>query len=72
MQDHHIAEAADQEQRYLADGWHERFGRGPDPQDHGHGHTPAEVASVFGVSSPADVRSPVRWSILDGWVTMPI
>lgn len=53
VQDHHIAEASGQEQRYLADGWHERFGRGPDPQDHGYGHTADDVASVRG--SAADL-----------------
>ncbi len=53
VQDHHIAEATDAEQRYLAEGWHERFGRGPDPQDHGYGHTAADVASVRG--SAADL-----------------
>jgi uncharacterized damage-inducible protein DinB len=46
VQDHHISEVRDVEQRYLADGWHERFGRGPDAQDHGYGHTAADVASV--------------------------
>ena len=46
VQDHHIAELIGGEQRYLAEGWHERFGRGPDAQDHGYGHGAAEVASV--------------------------
>lgn len=46
VQDHHISEVAGLEQRYVADGWHERFGRGPDPEDHGYGHTSADVASV--------------------------
>ncbi len=46
VQDHHISELNESEQRYLADGWHERFGRGPDEQDHGYGHTAADVASV--------------------------
>lgn len=50
VQDHHIAEVAGQEQRYLAEGWYERFGRGPDPQDHGYGHTAADVASVRGTA----------------------
>jgi uncharacterized damage-inducible protein DinB len=51
VQDHHIAEVAGGEQRYLADGWHERFGRGPDEQDHGYGHTAADVASVHGTAA---------------------
>lgn len=46
VQDHHISELASAEQRYLADSWHERFGRGPDPEDHGYGHTVTDVASV--------------------------
>lgn len=54
VQDHHVSELNGWEQRYLADGWHERFGRGPDEQDHGYGHTPADVASVHG--SAAELR----------------
>ncbi len=46
VQDHHISELLDVEQCYLADGWHQHFGRGPDPEDHGYGHTAADVASV--------------------------
>jgi uncharacterized damage-inducible protein DinB len=46
VQDHHLSEVMGTEQRYLAEGWHERFGRGPDPEDHGYGHTAADVASV--------------------------
>lgn len=46
VQDHHISELLDAEQRYLGDGWHEHFGRGPDPEDHGYGHTAADVASI--------------------------
>lgn len=46
VQDHHLSEVMGAEQRYLADSWHERFGRGPDPEDHGYGHTAADVASV--------------------------
>ena len=46
VQDHHISELLDAEQRYISENWYERFGRGPDPQDHGYGHTAADVASV--------------------------
>lgn len=46
VQDHHISELLGDEQLYLRDGWHERFGRGPDPEDHGYGHSPEDVASV--------------------------
>ncbi|MFP5256459.1 MAG: mycothiol transferase [Acidimicrobiia bacterium] len=46
VQDHHLSEVMGVDQLYLTEGWHERFGRGPDPEDHGYGHTPADVASV--------------------------
>jgi hypothetical protein len=46
IQDNHVTELLEAEQRYLSEGWHERFGRGPDPQDHGYGHSAADVASV--------------------------
>ncbi|MEO6989194.1 MAG: DinB family protein [Aquihabitans sp.] len=46
VQDHHISEILDAEQRYISESWHQRFGRGPDPQDHGYGHTEADVAAV--------------------------
>lgn len=46
VQDHHVSELLGEEQLYLADGWHERFGRDPDPEDHGYGHTAADVATV--------------------------
>lgn len=48
VQDHHVSELVGSEQLYLSEGWHERFGRGPDPEDHGYGHTPEDVASVHG------------------------
>jgi uncharacterized damage-inducible protein DinB len=46
VQDHHLSEVMGVDQLYLTEGRHERFGRGPDPEDHGYGHTPADVASV--------------------------
>jgi uncharacterized damage-inducible protein DinB len=51
VQDHHIAELRDEPQRYLADAWYERFGRGPDPQDHGYGHSETDVLSVRGTAA---------------------
>lgn len=54
VQDHHVSELLGVPQQYLADGWHERFGRGPDPEDHGYGHTAADVASVR-PASPSDL-----------------
>jgi hypothetical protein len=46
VQDHHVSELLKSDQLYLTDGWFERFGRGPDPEDHGYGHTAGDVASV--------------------------
>ena len=46
VQDHHVSELLSEQQLYLASGWHERFGRGADPEDHGYGHTADDVASV--------------------------
>jgi uncharacterized damage-inducible protein DinB len=51
VQDHHIAELLDEPQRYLGDAWYERFGRDPDPQDHGYGHSEADVLSVRGTAA---------------------
>ena len=51
VEDHHISELMDVEQLYLSDGWHERFGRGPESQDHGYGHTADDVASVRGTAA---------------------
>jgi uncharacterized damage-inducible protein DinB len=51
VQDHHIAELADEPQRYLTDAWYERFGRDPDPEDHGYGHSESDVLSVRGTVS---------------------
>jgi len=56
VQDHHVSELLGDEQLYLADGWHERFGRGPDPEDHGYGHTAADVATVRPASAE-DLRT---------------
>lgn len=46
VQDHHTSELLGEEQVYLRGRWHERFGRGADPEDHGYGHTTDDVASV--------------------------
>lgn len=51
VQDHHLAELRDDEQTWTAPGWAERFGFAvADPQEHGYGHTPEQVAGVV----PAD------------------
>ncbi|GAB1693348.1 mycothiol transferase [Krasilnikovia sp. M28-CT-15] len=46
VQDSHVAELLDAEQVYLTGDWAARFGRKPDPDDSGYGHTAAEVAAV--------------------------
>lgn len=51
VQDDHIADVADREQRWTADGWFERFGLPLPPGDIGYGHSSADVAAVR-VSDP--------------------
>lgn len=46
VQDHHVSELADRPQAYVVDGWAERMGLAADEQDHGYGHTSAQVAAV--------------------------
>ncbi len=46
VQDHHVAEILERDQVWIEQGWAPRFGLEPDPQDHGYGHTPAQVAAV--------------------------
>ena len=55
-QDDHIASLAGQEQMWVADGWHERFGMEPDPSNIGFGHTPEQVAAF---------RAPDAQTLLD-------
>ena len=46
IQDDHIAEVAGVEQRWLADGWYDRFGLPFAPEAHGYGQTSDEVGQV--------------------------
>ncbi|MPY63758.1 mycothiol transferase [Streptomyces spongiae] len=46
IQDDHVADAAGQEQVWLADGWADRFALGLPARDTGYGHTPGKVAQV--------------------------
>lgn len=46
VQDHHVAELLEAEQVWGSGGWAARFGLGPDPDNTGYGHSPADVASV--------------------------
>jgi hypothetical protein len=45
LQDDHIAALMGEEQLWVRDEWHERFGRPRDPGDIGFGHTAEEVAA---------------------------
>ena len=46
VQDDHIADAADQEQVYLAEGWFDRFDFPFDPSETGYGFTSHQVGQV--------------------------
>jgi DinB superfamily len=46
IQDDHVADVAGVEQRWLADGWCDRFGLPFPPEAHGYGHTSDEVGAV--------------------------
>jgi uncharacterized damage-inducible protein DinB len=46
VQDDHVSEIAGQEQAWVVDGWAERFGMEPNPEDTGYGHTSEQVAAV--------------------------
>jgi len=48
-----ISSFKDEEQLWLAEKWHEKFGRPADAQDHGFGHKPEDLAEF--VSPSADV-----------------
>ena len=45
-QDDHVAEIAGRPQTWVGEGWAERFGMDPDPNDTGFGHTSEQVAAV--------------------------
>jgi DinB superfamily len=46
IQDDHVADVAGVEQRWIADGWYERFALPFPPEAHGYGHTSEEVGQV--------------------------
>ncbi len=46
VQDHHISELMGQEQAWVSQGWHQRFGMAPDPENTGSRHTPEQVAAL--------------------------
>jgi len=51
VQDHHLSDLAGRQQAWVADGWHEKFGKPAEPNDTGQGYTPEQVAAVR-VSEP--------------------
>jgi uncharacterized damage-inducible protein DinB len=51
VQDDHVSEIAGQPQAWVADGWHQRFGKPADPNDTGFGYSPEQVAALQ-VDSP--------------------
>jgi uncharacterized damage-inducible protein DinB len=46
VQDDHVSEIAGREQAWVDEGWAERFGMDPDPNNTGYGHTSEQVAAV--------------------------
>ena len=46
VQDHHLSELASREQAWIADGWHEKFGKPADAQETGQRYTAEQVAAV--------------------------
>jgi uncharacterized damage-inducible protein DinB len=46
IQDDHVADVAQVEQVWTAQGWADRFGLPFDPRDTGYGHRPSDVAAV--------------------------
>lgn len=45
VQDDHVSDLMGEEQLWIKEGWHEKFGRPADKKDIGFGHTPEDVAS---------------------------
>jgi hypothetical protein len=45
VQDDHISDLMGEEQLWIKDGWHEKFGRPADKKDIGFGHAPEDVAA---------------------------
>ena len=45
VQDDHVSDLAGRDQAWIADGWHARFGKPPEPDDTGFGYTPEQVGA---------------------------
>lgn len=46
VQDREMSGLSGQEQAWISDGWHERFGKAADPDETGMGYTPQQVAAT--------------------------
>jgi uncharacterized damage-inducible protein DinB len=46
IQDDHVSEIAGLEQAWVTDGWAQKFGMEPDPENDGRGHGPEQVAAI--------------------------
>jgi uncharacterized damage-inducible protein DinB len=46
VQDHHLSDLAGREQAWIADRWHEKFGKPADPQETGQRYTAEQVAAL--------------------------
>jgi uncharacterized damage-inducible protein DinB len=46
VQDHHLSDLAGRPQAWVADGWHEKFGKPADPSETGQGYAPDQVAAI--------------------------
>jgi hypothetical protein len=46
VEDAQVADVAGTEQEWVTGGWSARFGLEPDPDNHGYGHSPEQVAAV--------------------------
>lgn len=46
VQDHHLSDMAGREQAWIADGWHEKFGKPADPEETGQRYTADQVAAI--------------------------
>lgn len=46
VQDHHMSDLAHKRQAWVAEGWHDKFGKPADDRETGFGYTAAQVAAI--------------------------
>jgi uncharacterized damage-inducible protein DinB len=71
VQDHHVSELLGEDQLWVTGDWADSFGRAPDPDDTGYGHTAEEAAAVRPDSAQAlvdyhDAVAARTQTLLDG------